>query len=84
MKSDAAITHLEDLARSHDIEIRKGKYEGKSGMGKWKGKWVLLLDRSLSPRDRIELLADALAQVGVDCKQLPAEVQFLVRPRVRR
>lgn len=66
MKRDDLIQQLEDQARLQGIEIRKGKYEGKSGMGKWKDRWVLLIDRSLTPQERVELLTDALRESGVD------------------
>ena len=77
MKRDSLLTTLEELAKGHHIEIRKGKYDGKSGMGKYKGNYVLLIDRSLAPEERVELLTDALIEAGVPVDELPAEVRTL-------
>jgi hypothetical protein len=38
---------------------------------------VLLLDRSLEPQERVELLTDALVQAGVPGEDLPPEVRTL-------
>ncbi len=78
MKRDALLALLEELARRHEIEIRRGKFEGKSGLGKYKGKWILLMDRSLEPRERVELLTDALVEAGVPGDELPVEVRTLL------
>ena len=77
MKRDSLIATLEELAKVHNIDIRKGKYDGKSGMGKHKGNYVLLIDRSLAPEERVELLTDALLEAGVSATELPPEVRTL-------
>lgn len=74
---EALLEQLERLAGQLGVQIKVGKYEGKSGMGKWKGQWVLLLDKSTSMRDRVRLLAEELAQLDLNRDDLivPPEVK---------
>jgi hypothetical protein len=74
---EALLEQLERLAGQLGVQIKVGKYEGKSGMAKWKGQWVLLLDKSTSVRDRVRLLAEELAQFDLNRDDLtvPPEVR---------
>jgi len=74
---EALLEQLERLAGQLDVQIKVGKYEGKSGMARWKGQWVLLLDKSTSVRDRVRLLAEELAQFDLNRDDLtvPPEVR---------
>jgi hypothetical protein len=78
---EALLEQLLRLAGQLGVQIKVGKYEGKSGMAKWKGQWVLLVDKSASARDRVRLLTEEISRFDLNRDDLvvPPEVLEWIR-----
>lgn len=69
---------LEAALCSLGVRILKGKFAGKGGMGRYKGKWIMALDYSLPEYVKLMLLAKAVSMFDVDSLELSREAQALI------
>ncbi len=78
MQTDEILEQLEQLAARLGVEVKTGRYEGKGGMGKVRGEWVLLVDRSMSDSAKVDLLIDELSKLDYDDQYLSPLVRDLL------
>lgn len=84
MKQDEILEQLEQLAVKLQVTTKTGRYEGKGGMAKVHGEWVLLRDRSMSEESKVDLLVDELSKLDYDNHYLPPVVRDLLDKAARR
>lgn len=69
---------LEAALCSLGVRILKGKFAGKGGMGRYKGRWIVALDYNLPGHVKLMLLAKAISMFDVDSLELSQEAQALI------
>lgn len=75
MKVHHILQELETLAERLSVEVRYDDLEGRGGLCRYGGKWHLIISRSLSAEERIEVLARELVRFPLD--------NVFVLPRIR-
>ncbi|MCX7777409.1 MAG: hypothetical protein N2381_05045 [Armatimonadetes bacterium] len=65
------------------VRILKGKFSGKGGAGRYRGKWIVVLDHSLPEYVKAMLLAEVASMFDADSLELSQEAQCLIE-RLRR
>lgn len=69
------LQELEALAERLTVEVRYEVLDGRGGLCRYGGKWRLILNRSLSAEERIQILAQELVRFPLD--------DLFVLPRIR-
>ena len=69
------LQELEALAERLTVEVRYEALDGRGGLCRFGGKWRLILNRSLSTEERIQILARELVRFPLD--------DLFVLPRIR-
>jgi len=87
MKESALFEHLSQLAEGLHIKIssvvmNRSAYNTKSGFCKVRGRYRVILDKSLPLSEKIDVLIDALQQVDIDLEKVDPTVRkfFTKRP----
>lgn len=72
------LLELEEALKQRGVHIMKGRFGGKGGLGRYRDRWILAIDRSLPDSAKLDLLAEALAQFNVAQGALSDEAYALV------
>lgn len=75
ISEEAVLQELETLAERLGIEVQYEHLEGSGGLCRYGGQFHLILNRTLSPRERVEAFVQALAIFPLD--------DVFVLPRLR-
>jgi hypothetical protein len=79
---DRQLAALEQLAEQLGVQVcyepMTGVVSGAGGLCRVKGTYRAIIDRRLKPRERMQILADALSRFDLSSVTLSAEVEPLV------
>ena len=75
MDSESILMCLEELANKLEIEVRWDALGSDGGICTLRGKRILMVDRSLNDLSKIDVMAEALCEEGID--------DIYIRPEVR-
>jgi len=88
MKESAIFEHLSQLAEGLHMKIssvafNRSAYNTRSGLCKVRGTYRVILDKSLPLSEKIDVLIDALQQVGVDLDAVDPDVRRFFKKNAR-
>jgi len=79
MEDEAKLrSELEAALCELGVRILKGKFSGKGGLGRYKGRWIVALDYNLPEHVKVMLLAKAASMFDAGSLKLSQEAQALV------
>jgi hypothetical protein len=86
MKPEQLTEALESAAQKLGVQV---KYEALAATGvssggglcKVRGEWWVIIDKKLSPHEKVSILADALATMDTTALELPTKVRELLEAR---
>ncbi len=80
---EALETLAERLGVRVQVEPMTGPVHGAGGLCKVRGEYRVIVDRRLPPREKVGVLARALARFDLSRHQVPPELQALLEPIAR-
>ncbi|MBD3175837.1 MAG: hypothetical protein GF320_11700 [Armatimonadia bacterium] len=75
MKEQDLLEALEELAGRLDIRIRRESFRGDGGLCTLRGERLIIMNKSRTPAEQIDLLAASLGQVDLDGLFVPPQVR---------
>lgn len=84
MRESEVLEVLEALARKLDIRVRRESFRGEGGLCRVRGEQWIILNRTRTPGEQIEILARTLAPLELDGHFMPPRVRELIEAARRR
>jgi hypothetical protein len=87
MNVEQQLTELEKLAEALAVRVTyepmAGLVQGKGGLCKVRGEYRIIIDRRLTPRERIQIIAGALSGFDTDTHFVPPQIRDLLSTGVQ-